>query len=61
MPEHMKEAFLRDMARPVAVGERVNVHVVQAVRQREPDYEAMRRVIAGNGTAGNHPPDDQAA
>lgn len=62
MPEQMKEALLRDLTRPVAVGERINMHVIQQARQKEPDYEAMRRVIAGSQAAGTHPAqDDQAA
>jgi hypothetical protein len=35
----------------VSVGEVVNVHVVSYVPERQPDFAAMQRVIAG-GTSG---------
>ena len=43
-----------DLTRPKSVGTPVNTHVVQAVKEPTPDYEAMRRVIEGKGT----PPQD---
>jgi hypothetical protein len=41
------EGYLHDLTRPIAVGARVNVHVIQASQEPEPDFEAMRRLVAG--------------
>ena len=61
MSDYVKEGFLRDMTRPVAVGDRVNVHVVKSVQAIEPDYEAMRRVIAGDNKDGEQAIGDERA
>jgi hypothetical protein len=37
-----------DALRPKSEGEPVNTHVVPQQTQPEPDFEAMRRLIAGN-------------
>jgi hypothetical protein len=38
-----------DLTRPTSAGETVNAHVVPAVREPAPDFDAMRRVIEGQG------------
>ena len=38
---------IREMTRVTAVGDKVNVHVIQAVSEPKPDFEAMRRLVAG--------------
>lgn len=37
---------LSEILKPKSVGEPVNNHVVLAVREPAPDYEAMRRLVA---------------
>jgi hypothetical protein len=36
-----------EVFQPKPVGETVNVHVVQAIREPVPDYVAMQRLITG--------------
>ncbi|MDE2097074.1 MAG: hypothetical protein KGL39_07495 [Patescibacteria group bacterium] len=38
---------LKDMTRPTSVGIKVNVHVIPAVVEPAPDFEAMRQLVAG--------------
>lgn len=40
-------AKLREMTRTTAVGEKINVHVITAAPEPKPDFEAMRRLVAG--------------
>lgn len=39
---------LRDITRPTAVGDKVNVHVIVAKPEPTPDFEAMRLLVAGH-------------
>jgi hypothetical protein len=39
---------IEQLFRPKAVGEPVNMHVVQQAIEPEPDFEAMRRLIQGD-------------
>jgi hypothetical protein len=48
--------FLQNMTTPVAVGERIDVHVIPSVKEPEPDYEAMRRAIVGARQEEEKPP-----
>jgi hypothetical protein len=36
---------LSDLVKPTAVGEPVNVHVVQPAHEPQPDFDAMKRLI----------------
>jgi hypothetical protein len=36
---------VEELFRPRPVGEPVNMHVVRSVKERGPDFEAMRRLI----------------
>ena len=38
---------ISDALRPKAEGEPVNIHVIPQLTQPKPDFEAMRRLIAG--------------
>jgi hypothetical protein len=50
---------VEQLFRPKPVGEPVNMHVVDPVKQPEPDFEAMRRLIQGEGEPEPEPgPDD---
>jgi hypothetical protein len=40
---------VEELFRPKPVGEPVNMHVVEPVKEPEPDFEAMRRLIQGEG------------
>lgn len=59
MHEHEIVGYLQDMTRPVAVGERVNMHVIPKVSAPEPDYEAMRRVVLGTDSKETAPTRDE--
>jgi hypothetical protein len=39
---------LERLFRPIPVGEPVNMHVVESVKEPEPDFEAMRRLVEGD-------------
>jgi hypothetical protein len=39
---------LSELIREKSKGEPVNVHVVEAIREPKPDFEAMRKTIEGN-------------
>jgi hypothetical protein len=39
---------LSTLLRPQAAGKTVNSHVVKSVRERGPDFAAMKRAIQGN-------------
>jgi hypothetical protein len=39
-------ARIREMTRVTSVGDKVNVHVIQANAEPKPDFEAMRRLVA---------------
>jgi len=43
---------LFDALRPKTEGEPVNVHVVSLAKEPTPDFEAMRKVIAGENDGG---------
>jgi hypothetical protein len=43
---------LFDALRPKTEGEPVNVHVVSLAKESAPDFEAMRKVIAGENDDG---------
>ena len=54
--------FLQNMTTPIAVGDRVDVHVIPSTKEPEPDYEAMRRVVAGRDQQKiNEPASDDSA
>lgn len=38
---------LADVLKPKSTGEPVNVHVVQSVREPQPDFAAMQRLVQG--------------
>lgn len=38
---------LSDVLKPQAVGEPVNVHVVQPAIEPQPDFESMQRLVSG--------------
>jgi hypothetical protein len=40
---------LADVLRPKSTGEPVNAHVVKSVREPQPDFAAMKRIIEGGG------------
>lgn len=39
---------IEDIFRPKVVGDPVNSHVVDSVREVEPDFDAMKRTIEGS-------------
>jgi hypothetical protein len=39
---------LQDALRPQAKGEPVNAHVVEFVRQPQPDYDALQKTLSGD-------------
>ena len=42
-----------DLLRPTKVGDPVNVHVVEPMKEPEPDFEALRRMISGEAEQQN--------
>jgi hypothetical protein len=47
MPHTTSAVDVEQLFRPKPIEEPVNVHVVEQAREREPDFEAMRRLIQG--------------
>jgi hypothetical protein len=46
---------LADLLKPKSPGEQVNVHVVQSVREPQPDFAAMQRLIESGGQKAAEP------
>jgi hypothetical protein len=52
------DALLRDMMRPTSVGTKINVHIIPANIEPAPDFEAMRRLVAGSNKLDGTPTKD---
>jgi hypothetical protein len=51
---------LEQLFRPKPVGEPVNMHVVERVKEPEPDFEAMQRIIESGVEREKVPPRDES-
>ncbi|WP_160123545.1 hypothetical protein [Rhodovarius lipocyclicus] len=53
MIDDVAVARLSDIMRPKSHGDRVNSHVIRAVKEPQPDFEAMRLLVIGHWNVPN--------